>query len=204
MTQGVAAEHHVEGERSIRLGEEPLGPRLPAQSPAEHVGPEVVGGQCPGHPRPGEQTLPEALGSIFEQGGEDVPAAHQVDRSAAEVPDVAREREGGELGHRIRHFVTHAFPDEDAALESAGQGHDDPVGGQGGHPQPAFRIGAGPKAGSNPGRAGIRCRSGRGTPIPWRSCNEDGYRLGSPGRMPAAISSWSLASSRSGPFRPSA
>ena len=72
--------------------------------------------------------------------------------AAAEVADLGREGEGGELGDGARDLVTDLVADEDAPLESLGQWSGDSVGREGGHAQPAFRTAV----------------------VPWSSSREDG------------------------------
>ena len=149
---GVAPEDGIEGERPACLGEEPLCPRLAAETAAEDVGAEVGGGQGPGHPLPGEKTPAHAFGAVLEQHGKDVVDAHEVDGATAEVRDLLGEREGGEMGHWVRHALTHRRPHEDPAFEPAGQCRLDAVRLERGQPQPALVVGSPTGSPSGPRR----------------------------------------------------
>ncbi len=99
-----------------------------------------------GMPRRAKSRRAHAFCAVFEQDREDVVDPHQGDGAAPEIGHVGRKGEGGEVGHRIGHLVTHRGSHEDAALEPIGKRGLDAVGPEGGHSQPA-RLTAPPTVG---------------------------------------------------------
>src|SRR4051812_18211768 len=79
------AQHDVETERAAGLVEERLVTDLTRDALAEHRPRERVRAELPRHPLPAEQRLRRRLRLVLEQHHEDVPAAHELDRAAAEV-----------------------------------------------------------------------------------------------------------------------
>ena len=122
----MAAQNGIEGERPVRLGEEPLGAGLTTEAATQGHGGEVVRGEVRGPAQPGEQPLAQALGPVLEERGVDVARSHQVHRAAAEVANVVWQGKGGELGDGVGRARGHS-PYEDAAFEAVRQCRGDAV-----------------------------------------------------------------------------
>jgi len=163
----MAAEYGVERKRSAPLSEEALCARLADDASAQPHRREVVRGEEGGPALRTEEGGPKALGTIFEQGGEDVVWAHQGHGTASEVANVVRDWERGELSDGIAD-ADGCRSHEDAAFEASGQLRCDAVGADGCHysaraEEPPFALAVEP------------------APNGKTSSRVCGYRLGSPG-----------------------